>query len=66
MPVSVAKKLSCRAEYGRLRRVKHGLSTGVNVDAAELATYQQDPLVVAAEVWPIFHRLDCGRGMVAD
>lgn len=49
---SAAKKLSRWAEYGWLRRVKRGLYIGVPVDAADPATWSEDALIVAAEVWP--------------
>lgn len=46
-----AKKLSRWSEYGWLRRVRRGLYIGVPVDAADPASWSEDPLVVAAEVW---------------
>lgn len=49
---AAAKKLSRWAEYGWLRRVRRGLYIGVPVDAADPAGWSEDPLVVAAEVWP--------------
>lgn len=49
---AAAKKLSRWAEYGWLRRVRRGLYIGVPVDAADPASWSEDPLVVAAEVWP--------------
>ena len=49
---AAAKKLSRWAEYGWLRRVRRGLYIGVPVDAADPSGWSEDPLVVAAEVWP--------------
>ena len=49
---SAAKKLSRWARDGWLRRVRRGLYIGVPVDAADPAGWSEDPLVVAAEVWP--------------
>jgi predicted transcriptional regulator of viral defense system len=51
---SAAKKLSRWAEDGWLRRVRRGLYIGVPVDAADPASWSEDPLVVAAEVWPCY------------
>ena len=49
-----AKKLARWAEQGWLRRVRRGLYIGVPVDAADPASWSEDPLVVAAEVWPCY------------
>jgi predicted transcriptional regulator of viral defense system len=51
---TAAKKLSHWAEYGWLRRVRRGLYIGVPVEAAQPAAWSEDPLVVAAEVWPCY------------
>lgn len=49
-----AKKLSRWAAQGWLRRVRRGLYIGVPVEAAHPALWSEDPLVVAAEVWPCY------------
>lgn len=49
-----AKKLSRWAAQGWLRRVRRGLYIGVPVEAAHPASWSEDPLVVAAEVWPCY------------
>lgn len=49
---AAAKKLASWAESGWVRRVRRGLYIGVPVDAANPAAWSEDPLVVAAEVWP--------------
>jgi predicted transcriptional regulator of viral defense system len=51
-PDAAAKKLARWAESGWLRRVRRGLYLAVPADAAEPATWTQDPLVVASQVWP--------------
>lgn len=48
---AAAKRLSRWAGDGWLRRVRRGLYIGVPVDAARPASWSEDPLVVAAEVW---------------
>jgi len=49
---AAAKKLSRWTDYGWLRRVRRGLYIGVPVDAPDPMSWSEDPLVVAAEVWP--------------
>lgn len=49
-----AKKLSRWAAQGWLRRVRRGLYIGVPVEAAHPSSWSEDPLVVAAEVWPCY------------
>ena len=49
-----AKKLARWAAQGWLRRVRRGLYIGVPVDAPHPASWSEDPLVVAAEVWPCY------------
>src|SRR5680860_915636 len=49
-----AKKLARWAAQGWLRRVRRGLYIGVPVEAAHPALWSEDPLVVAAEVWPCY------------
>jgi predicted transcriptional regulator of viral defense system len=49
-----AKKLAHWAEQGWLRRVRRGLYIGVPVDAVDPEKWSEDPLVVAAEVWPCY------------
>jgi predicted transcriptional regulator of viral defense system len=49
-----AKKLSRWAAQGWLRRVRRGLYIGVPVEATHPAYWTEDPLVVAAEVWPCY------------
>lgn len=51
---AAAKKLSRWAEYGWLRRVRRGLYIGVPVDAAHPKSWSENPLVVAAVVWPCY------------
>jgi len=51
---SAAKKLSRWAADGWLRRVRRGVYIGVPVDAADPASWSEDPLVVAAYVWPCY------------
>jgi predicted transcriptional regulator of viral defense system len=51
---SAAKKLSRWAQDGWLRRVRRGLYIGVPVEAADPESWSEDPLVVAAEVWPCY------------
>jgi predicted transcriptional regulator of viral defense system len=48
---TAAKKLARWAEDGWVRRVRRGLYIGVPVDAVNPATWSEDVLVVAAEVW---------------
>jgi predicted transcriptional regulator of viral defense system len=52
--VDAAKKLARWADHGWLRRVRRGLYIGVPVDAAFPASWSEDPLVVASEVWPCY------------
>lgn len=49
-----AKKLSRWAAQGWLRRVRRGLYIGVPVEATHPASWAEDPLAVAAEVWPCY------------
>jgi predicted transcriptional regulator of viral defense system len=49
-----AKKLARWAADGWLRRVRRGLYIGVPVEAATPEAWSEDPLVVAAEVWPCY------------
>ena len=49
-----AKKLSRWAAQGWLRRVRRGLYIGVPVEAAHPGSWSEDPLIVAAEVWPCY------------
>ncbi len=49
---ATAKKLARWAESGWLRRVRRGLYLAVPADVAEPSTWTEDPLVVAAQVWP--------------
>lgn len=49
-----AKKLARWAAQGWLRRVRRGLYIGVPVEAANPGSWSEDPLVVAAEVWPCY------------
>ena len=49
-----AKKLSRWAAQGWLRRVRRGLYIGVPVEAPNPASWSEDPMVVAAEVWPCY------------
>ncbi len=49
-----AKKLSRWAAQGWLRRVRRALYIAVPVDAAHPGSWAEDPLVVAAEVWPCY------------
>lgn len=49
-----AKKLARWAAQGWLRRVRRGLYIGVPVEAAHPGSWSEDPLVVAAEVWPCY------------
>jgi predicted transcriptional regulator of viral defense system len=51
---AAAKKLSRWAEYGWLRRVRRGLYIGVPVDAPHPKNWSEDPLAIAAEVWPCY------------
>lgn len=51
---SAAKRLSRWAADGWLRRVRRGLYIGVPVDAPDPASWSEDPLVVAAQVWPCY------------
>lgn len=51
-PDAAAKKLARWADSGWLRRVRRGLYLAVPADAAEPAAWTEDPLVVAAQVWP--------------
>jgi predicted transcriptional regulator of viral defense system len=51
---TAAKRLSRWAQYGWLRRVRRGLYIGVPVEAANPQSWSEDPLVVAAEVWPCY------------
>jgi predicted transcriptional regulator of viral defense system len=51
---SAAKKLSRWAQDGWLRRVRRGLYIGVPVEAADPQSWSEDPLVVAAQVWPCY------------
>lgn len=51
---TAAKRLSRWAQYGWLRRVRRGLYIGVPVEAANPESWSEDPLVVAAEVWPCY------------
>lgn len=48
---TAAKKLARWAEQGWVRRVRRGLYIGIPVDAANPATWSEDALVVAAEVF---------------
>jgi predicted transcriptional regulator of viral defense system len=49
---AAAKKLARWAEEGWLRRVRRGLYIAVPVDAVNPAIWSEDPLVIAAEIWP--------------
>jgi predicted transcriptional regulator of viral defense system len=51
---AAAKKLARWAESGWLRRVRRGLYLAVPADAAEPSTWTEDPLVIAAQVWPCY------------
>lgn len=51
---AAAKRLSRWAADGWLRRVRRGLYIGVPVDAPDPASWSEDPLVVAAHVWPCY------------
>ena len=50
-PEAAAKKLARWAAEGWLRRVRRGLYIGVPVDAANPASWSEDALIVASEVW---------------
>jgi predicted transcriptional regulator of viral defense system len=49
---TAARRLARWAEQGWVRRVRRGLYIDVPVHAPSPATWTQDPLVVAAQVWP--------------
>jgi predicted transcriptional regulator of viral defense system len=51
---AAAKKLSRWAHDGWLRRVRRGLYIGVPVEAADPESWSEDPLVIAAQVWPCY------------
>lgn len=47
-----AKRLARWADNGWLRRVQRGLYLAVPADAADPAAWTENPLIVAAQVWP--------------
>jgi predicted transcriptional regulator of viral defense system len=49
---TAAKKLARWAEAGWVRRVRRGLYIGVPVHVTNPAAWSEDPLLVAAEIWP--------------
>jgi predicted transcriptional regulator of viral defense system len=49
---TAAKRLARWAEQGWVRRVRRGLYIDVPVQATNPATWGEDPLLVAAQVWP--------------
>lgn len=51
---TAAKKLARWVAQGWVRRIRRGLYIGVPVDAAQPEAWTEDPLVVAAAVWPCY------------